>query len=183
MQQIFKKFLWEALNEGFNTFFCKSTEKEKQTNNLYFRAITTKFKQSENVNNFSPPWKCFSLEGSQLSRSNSLFNMNEWINVDWGPVPMSKYRKHESIPDLEGKVLCDFWQIVATNFRFLQRHDKKILKKLTLVELLLPGAAAASAAVVSLARLAQYGLDCGQALAVSFRGRRRWDQFCILVKN
>lgn len=85
---------------------------------------------------------------------------------------MSKYRKHESIPDLEGKVLCDFWQIVATSFRFLQRHDKEILKKLTLVELLLPGAAA-SAAEVSLAWLAQYGLDCGQALAVSFSGRGR----------
>lgn len=75
-------------------------------------------------------------------------------------------------------MLCDLWQIVAAGFGFLQRHDEKILKELTLVELLLPGAAAATAAVVSLARLAQYGLDCGQALAVSFRGRKR----VILVK-
>lgn len=75
-------------------------------------------------------------------------------------------------------MLGDLRQIVAAGFRFLQRHDEKILKELTLVELLLPGATATTAAVVSLARLAQYGLDCGQALAVSFRGRKT----VILVK-
>lgn len=70
-------------------------------------------------------------------------------------------------------MLRDLWQIVAAGLRFLQRNDEKILKELTLVELLLPGAATTTAAILGLARLAQYRLDCGQALAVSFRRRKK----------
>lgn len=65
---------------------------------------------------------------------------------------------------------------MAAGLRLLQRHDKEILEELTLVQVLFSGAA--GAAVVSLARLAQDGLDCGEALTMRFR-RRRGDTFYL----
>lgn len=64
---------------------------------------------------------------------------------------------------------------MAAGFRLLQRHNEEILEELTLVQVLFSGAAGAT--VVSLARLAQDGLDCSEALTMSFR-RRRQDTFC-----
>lgn len=88
----------------------------------------------------------------------------------------NKYRKHLSVPDLKREVLRDLRQIMAAGLRLLQRHNKKILEELTLVQVLFSGAA--GAAVVTLARLAQDGLDCSEALTMSFRGRR-WDTFYL----
>lgn len=86
----------------------------------------------------------------------------------------NKYRKHLSVPHLKREVLRDLRQIMAAGLRLLQRHNKEILEELTLVQVLFSGAA--GAAVVSLARLAQDGLDCSEALTMSFR-RRRWATF------
>lgn len=70
---------------------------------------------------------------------------------------------------------------MAAGLRLLQRHNKEILEELTLVQVLFSGAA--GAAVVSLARLAQDGLDCGEALTMRFRRRRRDTFYLRTVKT